>query len=678
LLLFFHSNFLFQHLNAVQRQTVVGLMRPLKVKEGEWVIRQGDAGDKFYIVDSGRFEVRVKSWAFPTEHDVHLDMDDDEREQAGGVVVHVYESGPEQHPGFGELSLMYGKPRAASVIALEDGLLWALDRRVFKRVVLRPRDMRRDVIRILKKVELFKCLNVTQLQRLTDLLNERSFLQGEHIITQGEEGTSFYIIVSGTCDCSINQVEGPPKIVMQLKEYDYFGERALLESKPRAANVVATRDTKCLYIEKQAFEEVLGPLAQIIEEDQAKREALAALTLSAPQTFDDLSLTGVALTDTLGPLLLGSFGPATAATTSSSSSATAAKKVQTLTVRSVLLSEVSKTASADAVVRFIEVAKLLRHNNHNNHNNSSSSSMLPSCLAILRQSNAVHLVFSAPIVSDLSSFIRTYASKLSLAPLTASSSSTPASPSSPATASSAFLSATVTAATASLATAQTISPFLVHSFACIASAVEALHDVNVVYRAIQPESVYVDARGQIVLMDYRFCKIGLVQGSGSKAFTICGASDYLSPEQIAQTGHSFPVDFWGMGVLLYELAVGAHPFSSTTEVATYSKIASFGSKTFPALKFPETINVEVKALINQLLVPTPEARIGIAALKKHPFFESFSAWETLGSSDYVSPTLALAALESDEIAKEGIDQSMLDSFTAKFDEPVAWLNVLDA
>lgn len=69
----------------------------------------------------------------------------------------------------------YGKPRAASVRALTRGVLWALDRRVFKRVVLRPADSRREIIRALKRVELFKCLNVQQLQRLTDLLNEGAF-----------------------------------------------------------------------------------------------------------------------------------------------------------------------------------------------------------------------------------------------------------------------------------------------------------------------------------------------------------------------------------------------------------------------------------------------------------------------------------------------------------------------
>lgn len=86
------SNFLFQHLNAVQRQAVIGVMQPVQVTKGEWVITQDDRGDRFYVVDSGRYEVRVRPAG--------------KVDPSGGFVVHVYESGNGQHPGFGELSLM--------------------------------------------------------------------------------------------------------------------------------------------------------------------------------------------------------------------------------------------------------------------------------------------------------------------------------------------------------------------------------------------------------------------------------------------------------------------------------------------------------------------------------------------------------------------------------------------
>jgi CRP-like cAMP-binding protein len=101
------TNFLFQHLNAVQRQAVVNVMKPVNVKKGEWIIKQGDAGDKFYIVDNGRYEVRVKGGGVVTGNTPNrFTISEEEMDRLAGSVVHVYESGVDQHPGFGELSLM--------------------------------------------------------------------------------------------------------------------------------------------------------------------------------------------------------------------------------------------------------------------------------------------------------------------------------------------------------------------------------------------------------------------------------------------------------------------------------------------------------------------------------------------------------------------------------------------
>lgn len=110
------TNFLFQHLNAHQRNLVISVMKPVDVRKGDWIIRQGDAGDKFYIVDNGRYEVRVKppsatsppsvDSSEPTMAHNRGNLTEEELEKIAGNVVHVYESGVDQHPGFGELSLM--------------------------------------------------------------------------------------------------------------------------------------------------------------------------------------------------------------------------------------------------------------------------------------------------------------------------------------------------------------------------------------------------------------------------------------------------------------------------------------------------------------------------------------------------------------------------------------------
>jgi CRP-like cAMP-binding protein/serine/threonine protein phosphatase PrpC len=266
------ANFLFAHLNESQRNDIFHVMQKESVKAGEVVIRQGDEGERFYIVDSGAFEVRLASSPGFKPQD--------------GQLVHTYNSNGGTHPCFGELALMYGKPRAASVIASQDGILWALDRMAFRQILMKTATP--VLVKKLRQVEVLKSLNVQQLQRLSDILTEETFEDGEYIIRQGDAGETFYVITSGAASCTVKDDGGAGrrisgasrsqvlnvKEVMRLKEGDYFGERALLNNEPRAANVIAVGTTKCLYIGRHAFEEVLGPLQDIIDEDRKQREAV--------------------------------------------------------------------------------------------------------------------------------------------------------------------------------------------------------------------------------------------------------------------------------------------------------------------------------------------------------------------------------------------------------------------
>ncbi len=70
-----------------------------------------------------------------------------------------------------------------------------------------------------------------------NVLVEKDFCDGDYIIKQGEQGDTFYILLSGCCECTINQPDGVEKVVFMPKQYDYFGERSLLSLEPRAANV---------------------------------------------------------------------------------------------------------------------------------------------------------------------------------------------------------------------------------------------------------------------------------------------------------------------------------------------------------------------------------------------------------------------------------------------------------
>ena len=252
------ANFLFQHLNDAQAKQVYDVMKRVQVKKGDVVIRQGDQGDWFYVVDDGEYVVTL---------------------QQNGKEIEIlkYTTQGGANPCFGELALMYSKPRAATVTAVQDGVLWAMDRRSFRSILMKSSAV--SLTRTLRSVEVLKSLSVGQLQRLQDLLSEVTYKPDEYVIRQGDISENLYIIAEGRV--RITRKEKPSdadtKLVMELGAGQYFGERALLTNEPRAANVIATGDRplKLLHISKDAFEEVLGPLQEIIDQDRQYRETIA-------------------------------------------------------------------------------------------------------------------------------------------------------------------------------------------------------------------------------------------------------------------------------------------------------------------------------------------------------------------------------------------------------------------
>jgi CRP-like cAMP-binding protein/serine/threonine protein phosphatase PrpC len=251
------ANFLFQHLNDTQSKQVYDVMKRVAVKKGDVVIRQGDQGDWFYVVDEGEYGVTLV-------------------QNGKEVEILRYTTQGGANPCFGELALMYSKPRAATVTAHTDGVLWAMDRRSFRSILMKSSAV--SLTRTLRSVEVLKSLSVGQLQRLQDLLTETTHKDGEYIITQGESSQNFYIISEGRVRCTRMEAgASEPKLVMELGPGQYFGERALLTNEQRAANVIASGDKvlKLLSISKDAFEEVLGPLQEIIDADRQWRENVA-------------------------------------------------------------------------------------------------------------------------------------------------------------------------------------------------------------------------------------------------------------------------------------------------------------------------------------------------------------------------------------------------------------------
>merc|ERR1712023_625835 len=96
--------------------------------------------------------------------------------------------------------------------------------------------------------------------------------------------------------------------------------------------------------------------------------------------------------------------------------------------------------------------------------------------------------------------------------------------------------------------------------ACAISALNFLHERQIVYRMIDPNCLGVDAQGYLVLYDFILAKD--LSADGGRTSTLCGAKEYFAPEMVAVgSGHGVEVDIWALGILLYEVVAGAVPFS---------------------------------------------------------------------------------------------------------------------
>ncbi|GLE06186.1 hypothetical protein PINS_up015397 [Pythium insidiosum] len=122
------DNWLFRQLTQAQKEDIYAVMERIAVKSGDVVIKQGDPGDKFYIVESGRLPghraQRRGSRA---------------RRRASCTTYMEKQQQENQYASFGELALMHNSPRSSSVIALSPGVLWAIDCRAFRRVFIKAR-----------------------------------------------------------------------------------------------------------------------------------------------------------------------------------------------------------------------------------------------------------------------------------------------------------------------------------------------------------------------------------------------------------------------------------------------------------------------------------------------------------------------------------------------------------
>ncbi|XP_045594828.1 cAMP-dependent protein kinase type II regulatory subunit isoform X4 [Procambarus clarkii] len=237
--------FLFRSLDHDQIGEVLDAMFERRVTEGENVIKQGDDGDNFYVIESGVYNIFVKT-----------DSDTEPRS------VGKYDNSG----SFGELALMYNLPRAATIQAVTSGALWAMDRHTFRRILLKSACKKRKMYEaLLENVPMLKTLEKYERLNLADALVPKVYVPGQQIILQGDSADGMYFVEDGTVRITMVKENNEEKEISRVSIGGYFGELALVTKKARAASVYAVGKAKLAFLDVEAFERLLGPCMDLMK-----------------------------------------------------------------------------------------------------------------------------------------------------------------------------------------------------------------------------------------------------------------------------------------------------------------------------------------------------------------------------------------------------------------------------
>ncbi|XP_034825251.1 cAMP-dependent protein kinase catalytic subunit 1-like [Maniola hyperantus] len=183
-------------------------------------------------------------------------------------------------------------------------------------------------------------------------------------------------------------------------------------------------------------------------------------------------------------------------------------------------------------------------------------------------------------------------------------------------------------------------------------AIEYLHYCEIVHRDIKPENILVDINGYLKLCDFGFCKI-----LSKKTWTLCGTPEYIAPEIIMSKGYSFSVDWWAIGVLIFEMGSGFPPFFASDPSKLYEQILN------GHYKCPDSLVPDCKNIIRGLLQVDPTKRLGclqggVYEIKSHPWFNDIP-WQMIMQQSVPPPFVPVCPTPGDTSNFPDVEQIKL-------------------
>ena len=670
------ENFIFSHLNSRERDTLIGAMEKVIEEKGTEVIKQGEHGDYFYILQEGSIDFIADG------------------EKVGSC---------DEGGSFGELALLYDAPRAATCSATKICVLWKVGALTFRHMLARSANVaQKGLCSTVKSVPLFEHLAPSELSKFAGALTPVHYSEGERIITKGDVGEVFYIIQEGTVKChDIGLGDAQYADQLLLTTGDWFGERALLTGEPRAANVTALTDVDLLTLDRETFEVCFGSLHLSLERGLKKKfietlpiftnsnfdsheiDELAGLmtescwqkghtlseagkpreqnlwivekgkivvtnkhgdifTLESGDYFGDKSIKGdpshisshtaifeenstcyvlsrADIEQAIGDInRLGEYLPFTPS-----------KVNKTLTFKDLKLHRVlgmgafgkvwlasNKADDTPYALKQLDKLQLVKGNQ---------------VKSVYREKNFMYSIEHPFLLSLVSSFQDEAHVYLLLELIQGGE----------------LFNVIHTDKSNAIPNSQAI-----FYSACVIAALGHLHQRAICYRDLKPENIMVGADGYCTVIDLGFSKVVM-----EKTYTFCGTPEYLAPEIIMSKGHDKGVDYWAFGILVYEMLVGSSPFFSSG----MDQMSLFRRIVIAKYQTPNYVDDDAKDLINKLLVRRQAARIGNLSrghrdIQDHPWFKDIT-WTSLLRKKIAAPWVP-------EI-KDPFDASHFDDYSSE-------------
>lgn len=487
---------------------------------------------------------------------------------------------------FGELAILYHCRRTATVRALGPVRLWAIDRQRFRAITTgNARQRRADVLRVLRTVHWLEELSDSHLSKLLDAMEECSFAPGHVIIREGDEGQSFYIILKGEVRVSRRE-DGQEKLLRVLGTGEHFGELSLLQNIRRTASCQAQGHVTCITVAKEDFLEII-PFCPRHDSDVNASAPEVPTPKEPRRSWGSSHLPQPCPAVQLEELAAVYYEEGQKQGQRVVLGTGGFGRVELVRCREQLFA--LKRIRKDWVVRTRQQEHMCTERRVLAR---SHCPFIVGFFGSFRDAQHIYLLLEFCQGGELWTKLREVRCFE--------------------------------------------EPLAVFCSACVVEGLEYLHGHGIVYRDLKPENLMLDQLGYVKLVDFGFAK---ELERGEKTFSFCGTPEYLAPEMLRHEGHDFAVDFWMLGILVFEMLVGRPPFHSADPQKIYSRILD-GIFSFPAF-----LSEAACSLIAKLCRRRPGQRLGntasgIRGIKKHRWFGAIR-WKRLALRQMEAPTMQL-------------------------------------